>query len=280
MTVSVKVRQVVGAEDAARRDTTGLRDAFLIEGLFSPGEINLTYSHLDRMIVGGIVPTSDRLIIDHVQETGTERFLERREAAIVNIGAAGIVTIGGAEYPLGFQEALYVGMGQGALGFASDDAANPAQFYLLSAPAHRSCPTVLITLDMAKKVRTGSAEDANARTINQYVHPDVCESCQLLVGLTMFEPGSVWNTMPAHLHDRRMEVYLYFGMDETTRIFHFMGEPQETRHLVLKSHDAVLSPGWSIHSGVGTGRYSFVWAMAGDNMSFTDMDKVPMDRLR
>lgn len=280
MTISVKVRQVVGLEDAAKRDSQGLREGFLIEGLFSPGEINLTYSHLDRMIVGGIVPMSEQLLIDQVKETGTERFLERREAAIVNIGAAGIVTIGGAEYPLGFQEALYVGMGQGALGFASDDAANPAQFYLLSAPAHRSCPTVLITLDMAKKVRTGSAEDANARTINQYVHPDVCESCQLLVGLTMFEPGSVWNTMPAHLHDRRMEVYLYFGMDETTRIFHFMGEPQETRHLVLKSHDAVLSPGWSIHSGVGTGRYSFVWAMAGDNMSFTDMDKVPMDRLR
>lgn len=280
MTISVNVRQVVGPEDAAKRDTNGLRDGFLIEGLFSKGRINLTYSHLDRMIVGGVVPTDRDLKIGQVKETGTDRFLERREAAILNIGGHGRVLVGETEYALGFQEALYVGMGEGDLTFRSDDPARPAEFYVLSAPAHRNCPTVLITLDMAKKVRTGSAEEANARTINQYVHPDVCESCQLLVGLTMFEPGSVWNTMPAHVHDRRMEVYLYFGMEEATRIFHFMGEPHETRHLVVKSHDAVLSPGWSIHSGAGTGRYSFIWAMAGDNMSFTDMDKVPMDSLR
>ncbi|MBA3448814.1 MAG: 5-dehydro-4-deoxy-D-glucuronate isomerase [Pseudaminobacter sp.] len=280
MTTTVSTRQAIGAEETARRDTQGLRDAFLIEGLFVEGLVNLTYSHLDRMIVGGVVPISVRLTIDCVKETGTEQFLERREAAILNIGGAGCVTVGGVDHALGFQDALYVGKGQGALGFSSADAANPARFYLLSAPAHRTCPTVLITLDMAKKVRLGSAEEANARTINQYVHPDVCESCQLLVGLTVFEPGSVWNTMPAHRHDRRMEVYLYFGMEEATRIFHFMGEPHETRHLVLKNHDAVLSPGWSIHSGAGTGRYSFIWAMAGDNMSFTDMDKIPMDELR
>lgn len=280
MTISVNVRQVIGPEDVARRDTRGLRDGFLIEGLFSKGRINLTYSHLDRMIVGGIVPAGETLVIDQVRETGTNQFLERREAAILNIGGSGVVIAGGVRHPLGFQDAVYVGMGQGALSFSSDDPANPAEFYLLSAPAHRACPTVLITLEMAKKVHLGSAEEANARTINQYVHPDVCESCQLLVGLTMFETGSVWNTMPAHLHDRRMEVYLYFGMEEATRIFHFMGEPHETRHLVMKSHDAVLSPGWSIHAGAGTGRYSFIWAMAGDNMSFTDMDKVPMDSLR
>ena len=280
MTIQVQVRQAIGSEEAAGRDTKGLRDAFLIEGLFVDGCVKLTYSHLDRMIVGGIVPTEQQLSIGHVKETGTERFLERREAAILNIGGPGVVTVGGAEYTLGFQDALYVGMGQGALAFSSADAGNPAQFYLLSAPAHRACPTVLITLDIAKKVRLGSAGEANARTINQYVHPDVCESCQLLVGLTIFEPGSVWNTMPAHRHDRRMEVYLYFGMDDSTRVFHFMGEPHETRHLVLKNHDAVLSPGWSIHSGAGTGRYSFIWAMAGDNMSFTDMDKIPMEELR
>jgi 4-deoxy-L-threo-5-hexosulose-uronate ketol-isomerase len=280
VTISVNVRQVVGPEDAARRNTQGLRDGFLIENLFRTGEVNLTYSHLDRMIVGGIVPTGERLSIGHIKETGTEDFLERREAAVVNIGAAGTVTVGGANYAVGHQEALYIGMGQGELEFGSVDAGDPARFYLLSAPAHRSCPTVLITRDMARKVQTGSAQDANARTICQYVHPDVCESCQLLVGLTMFEPGSIWNTMPAHLHDRRMEVYLYFGMEESTRIFHFMGEPGETRHLVLKNHDAVLSPGWSIHSGAGTGRYSFIWAMAGDNMSFTDMDKVAMEDLR
>lgn len=280
MTLSVKTRQVVGPEDAARRNTQGLREGFVIENLFRAGEINLTYSHLDRMIVGGVSPTREALEISRVLETGTDAFLERREAAIVNIGGAGSVTVGDKPHELGFQEALYVGMGQSALRFESRDAGEPALFYVLSAPAHRACPTVLITRDMARKVVLGSAEESNARTINQYVHPDVCDSCQLLVGLTMFEPGSVWNTMPAHVHDRRMEVYLYFGMQEQTRIFHFMGEPSETRHVVLKNHDAVLSPGWSIHSGAGTGRYAFIWAMAGDNMSFTDMDKVPMDALR
>lgn len=280
MTISVSVRQVVGPEDTARRDTQGLRDGFVIEELFRPGEANLTYSHLDRMIIGGVVPLSAALNIERIAETGTDGFLERREAAVINIGGAGTVSVGGKAYELGFQEALYVGMGEGALSFASADPANPALFYLLSAPAHRTCPTVLITRGMAKQVKVGSAEESNSRTINQYVHPDVCESCQLLVGLTMFEPGSVWNTMPAHVHDRRMEVYLYFGMQEATRIFHFMGEPSETRHVVLKNHEAVLSPGWSIHSGAGTGRYAFIWAMAGDNMSFTDMDKVPMESLR
>nr|WP_314091494.1 5-dehydro-4-deoxy-D-glucuronate isomerase [uncultured Shinella sp.] len=280
MTLSVSVRQVVGPEDAARRNTQGLRDGFVIEALFKPGEVNLTYSHLDRMIVGGVVPTGGRLEIDHVAETGTDQFLERREAAIINIGGAGTVIVGGNDYALGFQEGVYIGLGEGAIGFASNDPAEPALFYVLSAPAHRKYPTVHITRDMAKKVHLGSAEESNHRTINQYVHPDVCESCQLLVGLTMFEPGSVWNTMPAHVHDRRMEVYLYFGMQEATRVFHFMGEPSETRHVVLKNHEAVLSPGWSIHSGAGTGRYAFIWAMAGDNMSFTDMDKVPMDALR
>nr|WP_276553837.1 5-dehydro-4-deoxy-D-glucuronate isomerase [Shinella kummerowiae] len=257
-----------------------MRDGFVIEALFRPGEINLTYSHLDRMVVGGIAPLSEALVIDRVPETGTEQFLERREAAIVNIGGAGTISVGVKDYTLGFQEAVYIGMGEGLLAFSSRNPAEPALFYFLSAPAHRVCPTVHITREMAKKVVLGSAEESNARTINQYVHPDVCESCQLLVGLTMFEPGSVWNTMPAHVHDRRMEVYLYFGMQEATRIFHFMGEPGETRHVVLKNHEAVLSPGWSIHSGAGTGRYAFIWAMAGDNMSFTDMDKVPMDALR
>jgi 4-deoxy-L-threo-5-hexosulose-uronate ketol-isomerase len=280
VTISVSTRQVVGPADAARRDTQGLRDGFVIEDLFRSAEINLTYSHLDRMIVGGVWPVKEKLVLDGIAETGTERFLERREAAIINIGGTGMVTLGDKRYILGFQEALYIGMGEGALGFASEDPATPALFYLLSAPAHRSCPTVHITRDMPRKVSLGSTEESNARTINQYVHPDVCDSCQLLVGLTMFEPGSVWNTMPAHVHDRRMEVYLYFGMQASTRVFHFMGEPSETRHVVLKNHDAVLSPGWSIHSGAGTGRYAFIWAMAGDNMSFTDMDKVPMETLR
>lgn len=280
MTINVSVRQAIGPIETAARNTQGLRDGFLIESLFKAGEINLVYSHLDRMIVGGIIPLKTPLVLASVKETGTDGFLDRRELALVNIGGAGGVTVDGVRHALGFQDALYVGCGNGALTMESDDASAPAQFYLTSAPAHRACPTVLITLDMAKKVRAGSAAEANARTINQYVHPDVCESCQLLVGLTMFEAGSVWNTMPAHVHDRRMEAYLYFGMDETTRVFHLMGEPHETRHLVVKSHEVVLSPGWSIHSGAGTGRYSFIWAMAGDNISFTDMDKVPMESLR
>lgn len=280
MTLNVSTRQVIGPEDAAKRNTQGLRDAFLIEGMFSIGTINMTYSHLDRMIVGGVVPHTIPLVIDCVKETGTAHFLQRREAAILNVGGPGKIVVGGNAHTLGFQDALYVGMGSGALSFSSDDPSTPAYFYMLSAPAHRACPTALVTLDMAKKVKLGSAAEANSRTINQYVHPDICDSCQLLVGLTMFESGSVWNTMPAHVHDRRMEIYLYFGLSEDTRVFHFMGKPEETRHLVLKNLDAVLSPGWSIHSGVGTGRYSFVWAMAGDNMDFSDMDKVPMGSLK
>jgi 4-deoxy-L-threo-5-hexosulose-uronate ketol-isomerase len=280
MTLVVNTRQVVGSEDAEKRGTQGLRDAFLINDLFAPGCIAMTYSHLDRMVIASIVPLKQPLIIDHVQEVGTAQFLQRREAAVINIGGAGSVSVGGTEYVIGPREAIYVGMGAGAMSFSSIDTARPALFYLVSAPAHCAYPTILIRLDMTKKVHLGSKEDANLRTINQYVHPDVCESCQLLVGLTSFEAGSVWNTMPAHVHDRRMEVYLYFGMNEETRVFHFMGKPEETRHLVLKNHEAVLSPGWSVHSGVGTGQYAFIWAMAGDNMEFTDMDKVPMAALR
>jgi 4-deoxy-L-threo-5-hexosulose-uronate ketol-isomerase len=280
VTLSVSVRQVVGPQEAAGRGTEALRDGFLISQLFQKREINLTYSHLDRMIVGGIVPGDTPLVIDAVAETGTDGFLDRREAVLLNIGGTGSVRTGDGSYDLEARDALYVGMGAGPLELASADPATPAQFYLVSAPAHRTCPTVLITPEMARKVSAGTADQANVRTINQYVHPDVCESCQILVGVTMFEPGSVWNTMPAHLHDRRMEVYLYFGMEEETRVFHFMGEPGETRHIVVRNQEAVLSPGWSIHSGAGTGRYSFIWAMAGDNMSFTDMDMVPMETLR
>lgn len=280
MTLVVSTRQVVGSEDAERRGTQALRDAFLIGDLFASGQITMTYSHLDRMIIGSVVPLEKTLVVDHVKETGTPHFLDRREMAVLNIGGSGKILVGGAEYALGQREALYLGMGAGTISFSSNDALDPSLFYILSAPAHHAFPTKLITRDMVKKVHLGSSEEANVRTINQYVHPDVCESCQLLVGLTSFEPGSVWNTMPAHLHDRRMEVYLYFGMAEDTKVFHVMGKPAETRHLVLKNFDAVLSPGWSIHSGVGTGQYAFIWAMAGDNMDFTDMDKVPMSALR
>ncbi len=280
MTLVVNTRQVVGSEDAENRGTQGLRDAFLIGNLFAPGRIVMTYSHLDRMVIGSILPLKESLTIDHVEEVGTAQFLQRREAAVINIGGAGTILVGGTEYVIGPREAIYVGMGAGAISFSTADAAHPALFYLVSAPAQHAYPTRLIRLDMTKNVHLGSKENANLRTINQYVHPDECESCQLLVGLTSFEPVSVWNTMPAHVHDRRMEVYLYFGMNEETRVFHLMGRPEETRHLVLQNHEAVLSPGWSLHSGVGTGQYAFIWAMAGDNMDFIDMDKVPMAALR
>ena len=280
MTTHVEVRQVIGPAEAAAHGTQGLRDGFLIDGLFVPGEARLTLSHLDRVIVGGVAPVDSPLELGPVREAGTAALLDRREMAVVNIGGPGTVTVGGQVYAVGAREALYAGMGAGALSFASDNASEPALFYLVSAPAHRACPTVLITRDMARPNPRGSAEEANARTIRQYVHPEVCESCQLLLGITEFEPGSVWNTMPAHVHDRRMEVYLYFGMSPDARVFHLMGEPGETRHLVVANQEAVLSPPWSIHAGAGTGRYSFVWAMAGDNQDFTDMDMVPMGTLR
>lgn len=280
MTTKVDVRQAVGPEDAARRGTQGLRDAFLLGDLFAPGEARLTLSHLDRVIVGGIAPLAAPVALGPVPEVGTASLLDRREAAVVNIGGPGTVSAGEVVHTLGHREALYVGVGGGALSFATVDPGEPALFYLVSAPAHRACPTVLIAREMARKVSLGSAADANARVIRQYVHPEVCESCQLLLGITEFEPGSVWNTMPAHRHDRRMEVYLYFGMSPQTRIIHLMGEPGETRHLVVANGEAVLSPPWSIHAGAGTGRYSFVWAMAGDNQDFADMDMVAMDALR
>ena len=279
MAINVSVRQAIGPLDAAGRGTAALREGFLVPGLFKAGEINLVYSHYDRMILGGAIPSAVPLVLDAVKETGTASFLERREAVVLNIGGAGVVEVDGQRHALDRLEALYVGMGSGSLTLSSaGDTA--AQFYLVSTPAHRKCPTVRIGLADARKVKAGAAGEANARTINQYVHPDVCESCQVLLGVTTFEPGSVWNTMPAHLHDRRMEAYLYFDMAENTRVFHLMGEADETRHLVMKDREAVLSPPWSIHAGAGTGKYSFVWAMAGDNVSFTDMDSVPMDALR
>lgn len=280
MTTKVDVRQTIGPDETARHGTQALRDAFLLGGLFTPGEARLTLSHFDRVIVGGIAPLAESVALGPVREAGTASLLDRREAAIVNIGGRGAVSVGDTVHALGHREALYVGVGGGDLSFATVDPGEPALFFLVSAPAHRTCPTVVITRDRARKVALGSAEEANARTIRQYVHPEVCESCQLLLGITEFEPGSVWNTMPAHLHDRRMEVYLYFGMSPQARIVHLMGKPDETRHLVVANQEAVLSPPWSIHAGAGTGRYSFIWAMAGDNQDFADMDMVPMEALR
>ncbi|POF27861.1 5-dehydro-4-deoxy-D-glucuronate isomerase [Roseibium marinum] len=272
---NVETRYAIDPETARKLDTQGLRDHFHASGLFVEGEINLVYTHYDRLILGGAVPGSGELVLDHVHEAGTPSLLDRRELGILNIGDAGTVKAGGQSYDVGRGDVLYIGMGSGPVSFSG-----PGRFYILSAPAHRTCPTRLITVKDARRVELGSAETSNERVILQFLHPEVAESCQLLMGYTQFATGSVWNTMPAHLHDRRMEAYLYFELGPEQRVFHFMGKPEETRHLVMANEEAVVSPPWSIHCGAGTGAYTFCWAMAGDNVDFTDMDMVAMGDLR
>lgn len=275
MTLQTETRYAIDPETAKTFGTQKLREHFHVSDLFAEGEIRLVYSHYDRLLLGSAVPSGAPLTLDHVAETGTATFLERREAGILNIGPAGDVSVGGETYTLGTGEVLYIGMGAGPVAFSA-----PGRYYVLSAPAHRPCPTRLITLAEARRVELGERASANERVIIQLLHPDVCDSCQLLMGYTQFAPGSIWNTMPAHVHDRRMEAYLYFDLPQDGRVFHFMGEPSETRHLVMANEEAVISPPWSIHSGAGTSAYTFCWAMAGDNVDFTDMDMVAMGDLR
>lgn len=270
----MEIRYSISPTEAKTFDTTALRDNFLIEGLFQPGKLNTVYSHVDRIIVGGITPTNEVLRLAAGKEMGVEFFLERREVGIINIGGKGVVTTDGTENELDFKEGIYIGAGVKDVSFSSADPANPAKFYMNSATAHQSYPTVKITAENAKQVKLGSMEESNKRTIYQFVHPDVLKSCQLCMGMTMLEPGCVWNTMPCHLHERRMEVYLYFDMNENNMVFHQMGEPTETRHIIVRNEEAVISPSWSIHSGVGTGNYTFIWGMVGENQTFTDMDAV------
>lgn len=275
----MEIREYVNSEYAKKLDTEGLRANFLVKEVFKPGEITMTYSHVDRMIAGGITPAGSALELPVTKELGTGYFLERREMGIINIGGAGSITIDGAKFKVGPRDGFYISMGSKSVAFTSDDAANPAKFYFNCAPAHRPCPTRLVTLDQAKHVEMGQASECNKRVINQYIHPAVLETCQLVMGMTVFSEGSVWNTMPVHTHERRMEVYLYFDMPEDRVVFHFMGKPRETRHIVVRNEEAVISPSWSIHSGVGTGSYTFIWGMAGENQTFTDMDAVPMSAL-
>ena len=278
--MTISVRQVASPAETRSMDTAALRANYLITDLFRPGEISLTYSHLDRTIVGGAVPVSNELKLTSSKPVGSDPFLARRELGIFCIAGAGTVTLDGEAFPMAQADCLYVPMGTADVRFSSADAAAPARFYLVSAPAHRASEARLIRPDDANRLELGSQADANRRVLRQYIHPDVCESCQLVMGMTAIEDGSVWNTMPCHTHDRRSEVYLYFDMMPETRVFHFMGEPDETRHLVVANEEAILSPGWSIHSGAGTARYAFIWSMAGDNQDFTDMDMVAMDTLR
>ena len=276
----MEIRYPAHPQDFSNYTTEQIRRDYLIEDLFEPGKMRLVYSHIDRIIVGGLCPAISPLPLVAGKELGTEFFLARRELGVINIGGRGSVTIDGTRYDLDHRDGMYVGMGARDIVFASADAAQPAKFYCNSAPAHKSYPTKIVTLKDAKRVELGTRAESNQRVINQFIHPDVLESCQLVMGMTILEPENVWNTMPCHTHDRRMEVYLYFDLPEDAVVFHLMGEPTETRHIVVGNEQAVISPSYSIHSGVGTTRYTFIWGMVGENQTFTDMDFVKMDGLR
>ncbi len=266
------IRYAANPGDAKQYDTAQLRREFLIDSLFARGAIVLVYSHVDRMLTGSACPASSPLALEAGRELGVDFFLQRREMAVLNIGATGTVKAGDKAYTLHREDALYIGMGTESVSFEGDG----AKFYLLSCPAHATYPTTLITLDMAIKAHVGSRKDANERTVNKYLDPSVVRTCQLSMGVTKLEEGCVWNTMPSHTHERRMEVYLYLDLPEDAFVLHLMGTPQETRHIVARSGQAVISPSWSIHSGVGTTSYSFVWGMCGENQTYDDMDHIRM----
>jgi 4-deoxy-L-threo-5-hexosulose-uronate ketol-isomerase len=274
------IRYSVHPDHMKTLDTTGIREHFLVENLFAPDQLNMTYSHIDRIIAGGVSPVKGTVELRGTRELGVDYFLQRREIGIINIGAAGVVTVDGKRYELANKECLYIGMGTQEVVFTSVDPGDPALFYFNSTPAHAAYPTVKVSQANAQRLELGDPLKANVRTIYQFIHPKVLKSCQLVMGLTMLAPGSNWNTMPCHTHDRRMEVYLYFDMPEEAVVFHLMGEPRETRHIVVRNRQAVISPSWSLHSGVGTASYTFIWGMAGENQTFTDMDDVAMSILR
>ena len=278
------IRYSANPNDVKRYTTEELRKEFLIENLYEPDQVRAVYSHVDRMVVLGIHPVTKEVPIDQGIDVwanfGTNFFLERREAGVFNLGGPGSITVDGEKYGLGFEDCLYITMGAKDVTFASGSAEDPARFYLVSAPAHKSYKTTFLSMADANKRPCGAAETANARVINQFIHPDVLPTCQLSMGLTQLSPGSVWNTMPAHTLERRMEVYTYFNIPEDNVVFHMMGQGQETRHIVMHNFDAVISPSWSIHAGAGTSNYTFIWAMGGENQAFDDMDTIPTTELR
>ncbi|MCG1021871.1 5-dehydro-4-deoxy-D-glucuronate isomerase [Sutcliffiella horikoshii] len=276
----MEVRYAGSPIEAKTYTTERLREEFLIESLFVQGELNMVYSHYDRVVMGGAIPTNAPLKLEGSQTLQTEYFLERREVGIINIGAKGKVVVNGEEYELNKRDCLYIGLGKEEVTFHSSDSLEPAKFYIVSSLAHKEYPTRILPIEEAEPVRLGSDSESNKRTIYKYIHEEGIQSCQLMMGMTLLEPNNMWNTMPAHIHDRRMEVYLYFDMDEDSRVFHLMGEPSETRHLVVKNEQAVISPPWSIHSGMGTNNYTFIWAMAGENYTFKDMEFVKMEDLK
>jgi 4-deoxy-L-threo-5-hexosulose-uronate ketol-isomerase len=277
----MEIRYATNPTETKTYDTERLRNEYLIESLFVPGELKMVYSHVDRFITGGVIPTTEPITLEaDKHEMGAEYFLERREIGIINVGPAGTVTVDGTEYVLENKDCIYVGLGNKEVVFKSVDSANPARFYFNSTPAHKNYPTVKVAISEAEPAHLGSITNSNERTIYKYIHLNGVQSCQLVMGMTLLKPGNMWNTMPCHTHNRRSEVYFYFDMPEDGVVFHLMGEPQETRHLVVRNEQAIISPSWSIHSGVGTSNYTFIWAMAGENQEFTDMDAVRMQDLK
>jgi 4-deoxy-L-threo-5-hexosulose-uronate ketol-isomerase len=276
----MQIRYESSPKETATMNTQALRDNFLIENLLQSDEITWIYSHYDRMMIGGVMPKRKKIVLNNLDGLKSEFFLERREIGIINVGGKGKIVVDGTTYDLDKMDCIYIGRGAQSVVLTSAKSDAPAQFFLLSAPAHHAYPTQLMTKDQASPANMGATETANKRTIYKYIHPDGIKSCQLVMGLTVLENGSVWNTMPPHTHDRRMEAYFYFDIPENQGVLHLMGQPQETRHLWVKNHEAIISPPWSVHSGCGTSNYAFIWGMGGENQSFGDMDFVSIKELR
>ena len=276
----MELRTACSPKDMKHYDTARLREEFLIQNLFTPDEVKMVYSHIDRIITGGALPVHKTLTLDAGDELRADYFLQRRALGIINIGGEGRVTVDGQTYTLRHKDGLYVGRGSREIALESVDPAAPAKFYFNSTPAHCAYPTKYIRPEDCVRVELGSLEESNHRTICKYILPGQVESCQLVMGMTSLQPGSVWNTMPCHTHDRRMEVYLYFELPEDAFVMHFMGEGDETRHIIMRNEEAVISPSWSIHSGAGTQAYTFIWGMCGENQDFDDMDGIAMKDLK
>jgi len=280
----MEIRSGANPRDVKLYDTERLRNDFLIQDTFVVDEIKTVYSQIDRIIAGTATPVSKTLLLEAGDELRAKYFLERREMGVINLGGTGTITLDGQAYTLKYRDGIYVGMGTKVISFKSEDGKKPAKFYFNSAPAHMTYPTVFIDpnkdIKPENKLELGTLEDANHRILRKYILPGQVESCQLEMGITSLEPGSVWNTMPCHTHDRRMEVYLYFEVPENALVFHYMGEPSETRHIIMRNEEAVISPSWSIHSASATHAYSFVWGMVGENQDFDDMDAVQMKDLK
>lgn len=276
----MKVRYSPDPERFCRMTTREVRESFLIDSLFLPNTIEMLYADVDRAIIGSAVPIDAPLALKAADELRADFFCQRRELGVLNIGQPGVITVDGQAYRMNNLDCLYVGRSSRDIQFASEDFKSPAKYYLLSYPAHRDFPTAQVQIEQAAPVQLGSSDGANKRTIYKCIHADGVQSCQLVMGFTVLEPGSVWNTMPPHTHERRMEVYMYFNVPEDARVFHYMGQPFETRHIVVADGQAVISPSWSIHAGVGTAAYTFCWGMGGENQAFDDMDVLTMDDIK